>query len=246
MIDDLVLRYPDSNMFHLPPNVIPICMGKNQVDEIQWAEEQYCRPVRCWEDQIIDKVNANEEGLFDFSKNILDIGAGIGEYCWDTHFNHAWAFEPNRKDAALIYMNAYLRDRVYDIDIIVKGCSDHAFEVDYNGWTLTEGCGRADAKVTPTEFIRIDDMNLQNIGFIKIDIEGYELEALQGAINTIYRNNYPPILIEIWTEGCPYWDNIEPDGSAKRDRLIEFLEQNLGYQIIWNWGDWETHLCVHE
>ena len=44
---------------------------------------------------------------------------------------------------------------------------------------------------------RLDDLYIDNISLIKIDIEGYELEALEGGINTI-RKNKPIILIEIW------------------------------------------------
>jgi len=44
---------------------------------------------------------------------------------------------------------------------------------------------------------RLDDLHLDNISLIKIDVEGYELEALHGGIDTIERNR-PVILIEIW------------------------------------------------
>lgn len=248
MLNDLILRYPNSTMFHLLDNGIPIFMGRNQIEECAFAEQLYQRSVRCWEDQIIDKINTNEEDIFDFSKNMIDIGAGIGEYCWGLPFNHAYAFEPNRKDAALLAINAFVRDRSYNVDIITKGCSDHNFEIDYNGWSVeaTERT-RQDAIPVQTEFIRLDNMNLKNIGFIKIDIEGHELAALTGAVNTIKENGYPPILIEIWPEDASYWydETINPDGIEKRDRLIDLLENEFGYTILWNWGDWETHLCVH-
>lgn len=33
----------------------------------------------CWEVWAINKVKENKEGYFDFNKNLLDIGAGLGE-----------------------------------------------------------------------------------------------------------------------------------------------------------------------
>ena len=41
----------------------------------------------------------------------------------------------------------------------------------------------------------LDSFNLDNISFIKIDVEGYELKLLKGAFNTIEKNK-PVIFIE--------------------------------------------------
>ena len=43
---------------------------------------------------------------------------------------------------------------------------------------------------------RLDDENLENIGFMKIDVEGHEFEGLQGARRTVAANK-PVMLIEI-------------------------------------------------
>jgi FkbM family methyltransferase len=49
------------------------------------------------------------------------------------------------------------------------------------------------------EKIPLDSLELfQNVGFIKADIEGWELEFFQGAEQTIRRNNFPPIMFELW------------------------------------------------
>lgn len=50
------------------------------------------------------------------------------------------------------------------------------------------------------EIIAIDDLKVEEtIGFMKIDVEGFEVEAIKGVINTI-RKNLPIIYIEICTE----------------------------------------------
>jgi len=46
----------------------------------------------------------------------------------------------------------------------------------------------------------LDDFNLNNICLIKIDVEGYELNVIKGAIETIKRSCLPPILFEAWAE----------------------------------------------
>ena len=63
--------------------------------------------------------------------------------------------------------------------------------------------------------------HLQQVDFIKIDVEGWELEVLKGASYTLYRNHYPRILFEAWPD-----DWYKP----KREALIRYLEL-LGYKV---------------
>ena len=62
----------------------------------------------------------------------------------------------------------------------------------------------------------IDELNLPRLDLIKIDIEGMEIEALQGAQETISRNR-PQLIIE----------KIKSEES----QLIAFLD-NLDYKIF--------------
>ena len=62
----------------------------------------------------------------------------------------------------------------------------------------------------------IDSYGFENVGLIKLDVEGYELEALKGAVETIKRDR--PILY------------VEDDRDNKRDALRSFIS-SLGYAI---------------
>jgi len=68
----------------------------------------------------------------------------------------------------------------------------------------------------------LDEGEHRNVRLIKIDVEGHELEVLKGGIETIKKNNYPPIIFEAWT-----W---KPWFEPKRKALLEYLEGH-GYKI---------------
>lgn len=72
----------------------------------------------------------------------------------------------------------------------------------------------------------IDDLSLERCGLIKLDIEGYELPALRGAVDTIQRLR-PFVLVEIA-------GHTKHAGYRERD-LRNFLDQH-GYSEVWQWG----------
>jgi FkbM family methyltransferase len=86
------------------------------------------------------------------------------------------------------------------------------------------------------ELKKLDDFEFNEIGLIKLDVEGFELIVLQGGIETIKNNNYPPIFIEIWEAEC--WRNCENTRDfyiKNKNDIITFL-LDLNYKIVWNSG----------
>jgi len=194
---------------------------------------------------IVNKIKANAEGYFDFSKNLIDIGACFGCYTVLLDFKHNYCFEPNKKFRAILNTNTLIHDKVDNTEIYDCCLADYAGHVNYNGYCC-EGCGGLD-DVESTYYCHrhahevrtLDSFNLTDVGFIKIDIEGFEEKALRGGIGTIVRNNYPPILFECWDVG--YFGMTQ----EKHDSLFSFL-RGLGYEILEYWGDFETHLAIHK
>jgi len=78
---------------------------------------------------------------------------------------------------------------------------------------------------TPT--IIIDDLNLPECGLIQLDVEGYELNALLGAIETIKKHK-PVLCIEF----CEKWLNRY--GNTSEDILN--LIHSLGYKLVDEYG----------
>jgi hypothetical protein len=69
---------------------------------------------------------------------------------------------------------------------------------------------------------------LTNINFIKIDVEGFEKQVIEGALKTLENNNYPRIFFESWPESQE--ENNFPS-KRLREELFGFL-LSLGYKII--------------
>ncbi len=80
------------------------------------------------------------------------------------------------------------------------------------------------AQYEQVELKPIDQLQLPAAHIIKIDVEGLELEVLQGAQAWIKASNHPPIFFEIWGD---YMKELIP----KREQLLEFVQQTLGYNI---------------
>ncbi|HYB09331.1 MAG TPA: FkbM family methyltransferase [Alphaproteobacteria bacterium] len=153
--------------------------------------------------QAIDPEMGLLKFLIDRSKLSLDVGANLGLYTYylARYSSHVHAFEPNPLafdvlrsvvDANVTLHQVALSDQTTDhAELVVprgrRGWSN-------NGASLTRakegryGIARVAAK-------RIDDLVLDEIGFIKIDVEGHELSVLHGATETLRRQR-PVLFLE--------------------------------------------------
>lgn len=214
------------------------------------------------QEPIVTKIiQGDYDNIFNTSKDILDIGACHGVYSIEltknNKFNHAYAFEANKIYSRIIGINTILNNVVDKVDIINTYISNKNDKINYNGWSnnnenidtsaLASECYERTSYDNNYDQFKevstrtIDSYNLSNIGFIKIDVEGHELEVLQGALKTIILNDYPPILFEIWDIEKPFIINKEEFISYK-NKIITLLE-SLGYEIQFN-VDYDTHLAI--
>lgn len=193
---------------------------------------------------ILEKIYKNEENYFNFDKSIIDIGAQWGCYSFKSNFKYIYSFEPNIIAYSLLNVNLLIHNK-FECSQTYNVClSDKIEEVEYDGYHIhIEGMPFNDLsndldnsrfkEIKKIKTHILDEFNCENVGLIKIDVEGYEEKVLRGGLGTIIRNNYPPILFECFNEN-----------DETKISIIKFLN-DLGYKILWNWGDYITHLAIH-
>ena len=204
--------------------------NKNQASTWGYVEEY----------EIIEKIKNNEEKYFDFSKNMIDIGSENGSYSILLNFNYTHCFDPNKASCCVLGTNMLMHNRVHNIEVHNIGLDTYPGELLFDGFSCADGNSILidNSNLYKIKVETLDSFNLNNIGFIKIDVEGMEERVLRGAISTIINNEYPPILFECWDVGyCGMT-------YKKHESLFNFLK-TFNYIILEHWGDFETHLAIH-
>jgi FkbM family methyltransferase len=141
------------------------------------------------------------------NQNSIDIGANIGIYTYflRKYSKFCFAFEPNPKLSTQlksifsknIKVFPYaISDKNDDVNLMIPHNQDFQ---ELDGLATIETSNRLknfSIKILKVKSIRLDDLNMESVGFIKIDVEGHELAVLEGAKDLIARCN-PNFLIEI-------------------------------------------------
>lgn len=136
----------------------------------------------------------------------LDIGANIGFYSYHCSkiFTKVHAFEPISVISENLREYSNKNEKVVLHDYALSNKSDEAYiSVPKIANKDILNYGYASLSNEFDEMIKIkikkrtlDSFNLNNVDFIKIDVEGHEAEVIEGGLKTISENK-PLILIEI-------------------------------------------------
>jgi FkbM family methyltransferase len=76
------------------------------------------------------------------------------------------------------------------------------------------------------EAVRLDDENLAGVGFIKVDVEGTELDVLEGARGIITRDR-PVLMVEINDKNTPEATAIESLMKAHGYAIVDFSNKTI-------------------
>ena len=179
-----------------------VCFAFDQITHSIHLDGQYERDILTF---FTSKVlpSLPQRGL------CLDIGANIGNHtlAFAQHFDQVIAFEPHPRTYEVLKLNAALASNVTTVNV---GLSSAAGQVNIIEDKLNIGASSVERALDPQgqtisfDLARLDDLpeakGELKIGFVKLDIEGHEAEALRGAAATIARHK-PVIMIEVLPHG---------------------------------------------
>lgn len=168
----------------------------------------------------------------DKTKTFIDGGAHMGVYSvmLSDSFKEVHSFEAQRRTYLQLCGNIFLNEkenvRPYNVAITSPAKANEIATLsivsqDGGGSTICE----PHAPVLATEKVEtktIDSYHLENVGLIKLDIEGNELSALEGARYTIERSGKPPIIFEA---------NNDAWYTEKKRQLFSYLDQ-AEYDVV--------------
>lgn len=210
-------------------------------------------------DQTLNFIKDNnwqfvEKDLIDFCKKhytntnkvFVDIGAHVGSYCLSLaeNFEKCYAFEPSKDVYNYLIANigiTKLNNKITAYEVALDSDKRHS---DY--YVRESGNGTSGLKLVEKGALivgddlgyysvqtnTLDSYNIRNVGLIKIDVEGYEMSVLKGAVDTIVKNNYPTILFEC-NYFCSFYPEFEAQGlnlQESQKKVFDFLSE-LGYKI---------------
>ena len=167
------------------------------------------------------------KSYIDPRKNIIDVGANIGThtviYCNFLTTGKVYSFEPQPLIFDILTENIRINNCTSKSELFNIGSSDSSsrffmnaiYDVKINqaAFAITTNIAQTGIYI---DCIPIDSLNITNVGYIKIDVEGHEYKTLKGMRNTILQNK-PIMLIEIH------------DSSIDKKLTFDILEHEFGY-----------------
>ena len=149
-------------------------------------------------------------------KTFLDVGANIGVWslAMQRQFEKVIAFEPSTKNLECLYSNWDGEIREYavgDVNSTVvfkdsaKNCGNGKVRLDLS----------LEGSAYEVKMVKLDDQNITDCSLIKIDVQGFEWQVIQGAKNLI-ETQLP-------------WVTVEPNKDITH--MVEFFF-NRGYKFV--------------
>jgi len=182
--------------------------------------DQYKKALSFYESRKSDYVETAKKlaKYIDKNKSIIDVGANIGFFSLTLikeldYKGTAYLFEPVSHLARLCQKT--FKWKKNKVKIFNWGLGeDNGSEIIYIsrddniGWnTIVKEKVKTQMETAEIIIRKFDDLGIENPGFMKIDVEGYEYKVIRGMMDSI-KKHYPVILVEVgWGKNShPRWD----------------------------------------
>lgn len=216
-------------------------------DYFRLASDMLFDEVFCTE---VNEINALRDEFIEKGRGkvFIDVGAHIGTYTivLGKVFDRVFAFEPEPHIYNILCANIALHNLSYKSVVMKCPVSDCVETLRYvkldrfggNNYCYKDGddmWGDLYSFCTEREELTqnampLDALQLNNVGLLKIDVEGFELNVLRGATQTLKASNYPPIIIESWNPSNAPTEELRMKYVNMRKELFDFVN-TLGYKI---------------
>ena len=199
-----------------------------------------------WEDWMEQYIKE----IYEENSNIIDVGAHIGTFSlmaskYISPNSKIYCFEPVY--TKILEMNIEKNNLLEKVIFSSNGLSNKqktipGFYIDFNksqnyGFTFVDEIFCENNIYKSKNIIKLDtldNLNIENISILKIDVEGNELNVLEGAFNTILKNK-PSILIEIWSTSPN--EKLKTKNEKQTDlNLMFFLFISIGIHLFSNFS----------
>jgi FkbM family methyltransferase len=200
---------------------------------------------KCWEPHLTELLH----GYLKEGYNCLDVGANFGYHSitmaiLNGKTGKVFCFEPMMEFCNLISSNSYLNNldniKVYNNAV---GKTKDVVYVPQPNFQTDYPINHGDTSISKmkignnVDMIKIDDLDLPKINFIKIDVQGCELDVLMGSKNKIIEDK-PLLIVEIEDSQVSKFNNTAND-------IIEYIQKELEYDLYQMMTDWPSDfLCV--
>lgn len=171
-----------------------------------------------------DKTNPSYEGKYreqilnqiPNKRTFVDVGANVGIWSYHLHnkFSKVFSYEPSRQNLECLKLNVANLTEIRE-----KAVANFIGEAEFHQAGKNCGDGKLcrpginASYVVPV--VTLDSENLTNVDLIKIDVQGWEYEVLQGAKETI-KKHQPWVIFEV---------------NQDIDECCQFME-SLNYETI--------------
>lgn len=193
-----------------------------------------------WEPHLIKFLKNNSQK----NLNFLDIGSNYGWHSIISSklFKKVFSFEPQ----ILLHnlqKESITENKIENIELYNFGLSNLNEEktmnvINYNKDWINAGdlsIGNGGEKIVVK---RLDDLNISDVGILKLDVQGYEKFVLEGGTETI-KNNKPICVVEL--------ENFQMKKFGYDDAIIFKFFENLGYiPYLLDYEYPSDHIFVHE
>lgn len=193
-------------------------------------------------------ANDYEKIVKPMNKVVVDVGAHIGLFTLRAIITYksdlVVAVEPNPENLNLLYANILL-NRVKDRVRIVKACAGRSRGK--KKLFISEESGRSSVLPLSGNYIIVDEVRLDeeldglDVDFVKVDVEGAELDVIDGLRNKI-RENHPIMVIEVNEQNLASLLNYVK-GLGYQTRIRAYGRQNF-HVIALPYKDNISHLCT--